>query len=67
MATIIFSLPTDGAKGMRDPKIVGSSKRVLALKEGTKKDQKTATPRVEKSDKTLGVHSSQIWHRYTWL
>ena len=32
MATIIFSLQTDGAKGTRDPKIVGRSKRVLALK-----------------------------------
>ena len=46
------------AKGTWDPTIVGRSKRVLASKEGTKKDQKV--PRVYKSDKTPAVHLSQI-------
>ena len=54
-------------KGMQDPTIMRMSKKILAPKEGTKKDQKVATPRADKSDKTPTVYLSQIWHHHTWL
>ena len=50
------------AKGTQDPTIIGISKKISTLKEGTKKDPKEATPEVDKSDKTPAVHPSQKWH-----
>ena len=43
------------------------TKKVLALREGTKKGQKVATPQVDKSDMIQAVHPQQIRLYHTWL
>ena len=53
------------AKGMLGLIVTEKSKRALALKGRTEKDQKTAMLRADKSDKILSVHLSQKQNHYT--
>ena len=55
------------AKGMLGPIVKERSKRSPTSKGRTKKDQKAAMLRADKSDKIPTIHPSQKWQHRTWL